>query len=578
MADSLGSITQYEKAIKYYDSAIKLDPNLDSLYRGKGYCYFYLGKIDESQIQYNKALKINPSCLRCEHMLIILLAYKQQFNVALQKADSVLTLYADTGKKYSAYVDIMYSKGEIYSSLEDYISAETAFEAILKEYPDSAFSYYVNAEFNYNYGSKSKALKYINKAIEVDDKKAIFYFLKSKLYIVIKSYKEAFDIINKAIILDSTNGEYYGYRGSINYELAQNELAISDYKKAVELGAAKGFYATMLAQSYLAKELMDSMCIYTSIAKESLEKDTASIDYNDHYQTVSLQKEEYCNPNNAGYYYQRGIAAFNLNLYESAINYYTEGLKKFPNNSVTHNFRGNAYILNKQWKEAVADYRASLQHPEDLRATCTKRFSLHEPSATELYVKGTIASNYLGLSEAYLQMGNMDISKKYADSAIDALPISPTLPLYGYYNQLGRVQMARGYYDSATIEFQKVIGLMPNNPIGYINMAITLTFMSVKSEDNFAPYGISGLWGDLETTGAFKNKPPKLSSKQKEGLETALSYCNRAITISQNKGDLYFVRAYIKYLIKDDDACTDMQRAKVLGFGGANDFINIVCK
>ena len=138
--------------------------------------------------------------------------------------------------------------------------------------------------------------------------------------------------------------------------------------------------------------------------------------------------------------------------------------------------------------------------------------------------------------------------------------------------------MARGYYDSATFEFQKVIGLMPNNPIGYINMAITLTFMSVKNEDNFAPYGISGLWGDLETTGAFKNKPPKLSSKQKEGLKAALNYCNRAITVSQNTGDLYFVRAYIKHLIKDDDACTDMQRAKVLGFGGANYILDKINK
>lgn len=577
-ADSFFVLAQYETAIKYYDSALKTSPTNDIIPYRKGICYYNLQKAKEAKANFDKALQQNPRCLYCEYFLISLLADAQQTDAALHKADSVLKLYADTGKKYNSYLDIKAIKAHIYWSRGQLEKAGVVYDELVADYPDTAAVYFARAEFNYAAQKKSGALKDVGKAIELKPNVAAYYFLKAKIYLSINYYKETLPIINKAIELDGTVGEYYGYRGGIHHYLQNFDEAQSDYLMALKYNGAGGFYNAKLSELYLIKEDMDSMCFYLQRSKESFEKEKLTVQEDFDMQAQVLhQIEEFCNSSTPGYYYQRGVAMYNLGLYDSSIYYYTVGLEKFNGQPVMHNFRGNAYMKVGEWAKAEKDYLMSLQNPEELKRTATERFKLSGEGVADRYYKGFIASAFLGLSEAYLQMGYPDKAIKAADSALNVAPIGSDIPLAEYYNQLGRAYLAAGNYEKALKEFEKVTTLSPDNPLGYINMGLATAYKALEVPEQYRRFGFSATWNLGASKMLYEGKPVKLTNNQELLMKDALNYCDKAINLAQQDAHLYLIRAYVKQLAGNNSVCTDVARAKALGIAEVGAPFNNIC-
>ncbi len=57
---SLERFRQYDKALSYYQKAVRLDPDMGQAYAGMGDVYIYLGLLDESIEAYQKAVKLMP--------------------------------------------------------------------------------------------------------------------------------------------------------------------------------------------------------------------------------------------------------------------------------------------------------------------------------------------------------------------------------------------------------------------------------------------------------------------------------------------------------------------------------------
>jgi tetratricopeptide (TPR) repeat protein len=577
-ADSFFVLAQYETAIKYYDSALKISPADHIIPYRKGICYYNIQKSKEAKASFDKALQQDPRCLYCEYFLISLLADAQQTDAALHKADSVLKLYADTGKKYNSYIDIKAIKAHIYWGRGQLEKAGAVYDELVVDYPDTAAVYFARAEFNYAAQKKSGALKDVGKAIELKPNVAAYHFLKAKIYLSINYYKETLPIINKAIELDGTVGEYYGYRGGIHHYLRNFDEALNDYLLALKYNGAGGFYNAKISEFYLMKEDMDSMCFYLQRSKEAFEKEKLTVQEDVDMQAQVLhQIEEFCNNSKPGYYYQRGVAMYNLGLYDSSIYFYTAGLEKFVNQPVMHNFRGNAYMKIGQWAKAEKDYLMSLQNPEELKRTVSERFKLDDPLVNEKYYKGFIASAHLGLSEAYLQMGYADKAIKAADSALNIAPIGSDIPLAEYYNQLGRAYLAAGNYEKALKEFEKVTTLSPENPLGYINMGLATAYKALEVPEQYRRFGFSATWNLGASRTLYEGKPVKLTNNQEMLMADALSYCDKAINLAQQDAQLYLIRAYVKLLANHNDVCTDVARAKALGITDVGSTFNSTC-
>lgn len=578
MADSFFVLAQYETAIKYYDSAQKASPNDNIITFRKGICYYNLQKSKEAKASFDKALQQNPRCLYCEYFLISILTEAQQTDAALHKADSVLTKYADTGKVLSSYMDIKALKARIYWNRGQLEKAGAVYDELVADYPDTAGVYYLRGEFNFINQRKSGAIKDVTKAIELDPNVAAYYFLKAKIYLTINYYKETLPIINKAIELNSEEGEFYGYRGGIHHHLGNYEEALNDYILALKYNGAGGFYNAKVSELYLIKEDMDSMCFYLQRSKEDFEKDPPTMQEDIEMQTLVLHKQqEFCDNSKPGYYYQRGVAMYNLGLYDSSIYFYTAGLEKFVNQPVMHNFRGNAYVKTGEWAKAEKDFLLSMQNPEELKKTLAERFKYDDPQANERYYKGFIASAYLGLSEVYLQMGYYDKAIKAADSALNIAPIGSGIPLADYYNQLGRSYLAAGNYDKAISEFEKVITLEAENPIGHINLGLATAYKATETPETYRKFGFSGTWNSGTSQLKFESKPIKLTQNQQKLMQDAIGYCDKAIQFAPQEAQFYVIRAYVKNMAGNKDVCADITRAKALDIKSINESLSSLC-
>ena len=171
---------KYQEAFKYFDMAIKMDPNMAEAYECRGDAYLKFGEISQADSEtlsaYNKAIDDYNKAV-----------YLDKTNAA--------TYYKKIAVAY-------YKRGVVHSDSKSY----------------------------------DAAIDDLNKALEFDPTYAPAYFKRGFIYgEIIKKYHVAIVNYYGAIYFDSNNAEYYTWRGRCYQALRQTETAISDFSKAIEL-------------------------------------------------------------------------------------------------------------------------------------------------------------------------------------------------------------------------------------------------------------------------------------------------------------------------------------------------------
>jgi adenylate cyclase len=77
----------YEFAIKYYTRAIVLNPMLPVNYTQRAHCYLAFGKLNEAEIDYQKALEVNPEHKRALYSYGMFLITQKKYN----KAETIIS-------------------------------------------------------------------------------------------------------------------------------------------------------------------------------------------------------------------------------------------------------------------------------------------------------------------------------------------------------------------------------------------------------------------------------------------------------------------------------------------------------
>ena len=88
------------------------------------------------------------------------------------------------------------------------------------------------------YGNDRAAIKYYEKAIELDPDNSSAYFEQGLSYGQVGDYQKAIPLIDRAIRMQPQNGLYYYGRGRVSLLSGDKEKALKDFKKAVEYGDA----------------------------------------------------------------------------------------------------------------------------------------------------------------------------------------------------------------------------------------------------------------------------------------------------------------------------------------------------
>ncbi|MGB9181636.1 MAG: tetratricopeptide repeat protein [Pyrinomonadaceae bacterium] len=318
----LSSLTSgdYEKAVEFFNLAVKQNP-------GDAYSYYYLGaaysalkKYDEVVAAYEKAIRLNPQAADADTYYNLGGAYFELKNYP-EAAKALTKAIAREERNNDAYIDL----GDAYSKMYNWPEAIKAYNKALEIKPDiDDPDIYYNLGVAYDAQNQSeKAIEFYKKAIEhnVTDA-AVAYYKIGFAYYNLNKQPEAVEAFKKELEIKSDDlnaanayyylGEYYtdqrkyaeaieAYKGTIrinpqdalaHYNLAvayfnskppQKKEAISTLLEAIKGGVDKegnpsSFYL-FLGKIYLA----DSQ---NSEAIEPLEKavNIASKDGDAHYQ------------------------------------------------------------------------------------------------------------------------------------------------------------------------------------------------------------------------------------------------------------------------------------------------------
>jgi len=557
ITDSLLERKQYDELIHYLDGELKLNPKDEFILRNLGFVHISKNNLDVGEKYYRDALDLNQSCAYCYFHIGRVYVLRNNYEKGLEYIEKAISIEPNDALLYSLRGRLKEMMGDKFGSLFDH-NKSIELDSLNSEY------YIQRGTFNSNRGYSTLAISDFNRAIKLSPNNYLPYFRRASVYYEQDKIDKAIEDINKAIELDSNQYTAYTGRGTIYYDLNEFEKAVDDYTKAISMGHADYLPYLNRALAYYKLEDLDAACEDYSILSKMI--DSGEIVEARVIEEVNVTKNNICDSLKASYYYQRGIAYFNLKEYQKAIEMYTKVNEIFPESVMILSFKGNAYKALNEYEKALEIYYLSLQKKESLLSELRldNRFEdASEETINNLY-NGFIASVNFGIVECKTKLNLFNEALVEINNAIEITSSIEGFSKEEYYNMRGFIYLNLGDFEKARLDFDSSIELNRDYVLAYLNRAFALICMVEKVE--LISHLSSG-----ELNGQFLMNfdwvVPKSSIKKSEpAVLLAISDCNKAIQIDKNNGSAYYIKAKIKKAFYSDDYCDDLIFAKKLGF------------
>ncbi len=554
--DSLLKTNQKDVVEKLLLEQLKDKKKQNYANRSLGYFYLKNKNYDLSEKYYRTELTSKPKCAESHYYLGRVYSRKKDFKKALIYLDKAIALEPKNASLYA-------NRAKFKADQNDKIGAQIDYDKSIEINPNDAELFVLRAKYFFNERLNTLALLDCNKSINLNPKNYSNYLQRAQISFSQYKYDDALKDIEKAISLNPNQELSYNLRSLIYASQGEYYKANSDLEKAIELNPNDFMSFFMRSKIRYKAEDMNGSC-------EDLSKSLELLNLYDSENNLKSEIEnsiaEYCKIAKPSYYFQRGIAHYNMREFEKSIAIYTKGLEKFPKNSMTLSFRGNSYFEVNQFEKAVADYDLSNQNVDNLidDMRLNTNYASMEKSQFDKYVNGTLATNHLMSSKSKFAL------EKYEDALIEiekGIKIAPDLPEFGlenYYNVRGLILMALGENEKAIADFDKCLQIKVSVPIALINRAIAKINLKTQIK-----YRSSFITMNSPNTMYFGRWDLPVQSKieySKPNLLSALQDCNHAIKEDSEIGYAYYVRGAIKKLLENEDYCKDFKKAKSLDY------------
>jgi len=371
--------------------------------------------------------------------------------------------------------------------------------------------------------------KYYLEALAVNPACARCYLNIGRIYASESDFKQALNYLNKAVAADSNDVLVYFNRAEIYFELENMDASCQDYTKAKKLLGKQGNYDPQLIK------------------------------------TIEESIQDLCDASKASYYYQRGVAFYNLKQYGKALAIYSSGLHKFPANAMILSFKGNAHLALKDYQNAEANYKLALENKQGLLLEYEKnpRFATSSRQEMLTYYNVAVASIYYTDAECKIYAGQFDVALSDMNEAIALVPDLPGLNKETYFNRRGEIYLENNQYDLARTDFNHSIQINDKYAVSYVNRAIANVSLLGKVQDSKTM--ISARLANRPFQNYLVLKAGASSQKVEPILRAAIEDCNRGITLDGSTGFSYYVRGQIKEMLADKGYCLDLIKAKKMG-------------
>lgn len=563
IVDSLKQIGQEEKLIPYFKEEVKSNPKNEKALRWLGYLYIADNQLDIGEKYYNDALVVNPKCARCYMNMGRIYLVKNDNTKALELFDRSIAI---DPKDAILYI----TRANLKEYLDDKPGAQADYNQAIELDSKNANYFIQRGNFHSHQNNFSDAISDLNKAVELAPDNYYSYFQRASVYFSNQMPQEALKDINTAIQLEGNLHSLFTGRGAIYDVLNEYNKSIEDYSRSIELNPNDLLpYKNRALARYKLNDLDGSCRDYSEVLKLIKE-----LDIND----PSLIKEveyainDYCDSTKPGFYFQRGMAFYDRQQFQNAVEIYTKGLKKFPKTPMALSFRGNSFLALKNYRSALESYYSALENKEQLLADIKSnpRFADATPENITMYYNGSLASIQVSIAICKFAFG---LYKEALSEIEKGITLAPDVKDFGkedFYNVRGNALLALGKYQKAFDDFEKCIALNPGFASAYVNRAVAkvnltkktgMTLAKVKTDIN--PRAFNAEW----------NIPYKITVNESDpAILSALADCDKAIQMNPDQGYAYYMRGRIKKLLIYGNYCQDFIKAKDLGYPAENEF------
>jgi tetratricopeptide (TPR) repeat protein len=549
ITDSLTRSGEAEKLISYFKKELKANPRSENILRRLGYLYIKDNQHDLGKKYYQDALALNPKCVRCLMNIALVDELNKDHKKALENFDKAIAIDPENPTSYSNRAHLKETTGDNSGALADYD------KAVALDFENAGY-YVQRGNYHFKRGSFPLAIADLNRSVQLAPDNYYPYYQRAIIYYNSRKISEALADVNTALQLDSTQQVLYTFRGAVFAAVAEHDKAIADYTKAIRLNPKDylPYYNRSLEKH--AIEDMDGSCADMqecyAMLKEYAPNDSLKYE---------LEKSigNYCDPTKPSYFYQRGIAFYNLQQFQKAIDIYTSGINKFPDNALLLSFRGNARFALKDYSNALQDYYAAVQHKGNVISE-----AIQNNISADTYADGFSATMQISIAEAKFALGQYDEALAEINKGMEMAPVSKDFPKEIYYNTRGTILLALGKYQQAMHDFDTCITLNISFPLAYVNRAVARINLSNKIK--ITPSSFSGNINN-HTFNVNWTLPVKSNVKNSdENLFAALADCSKAIDIDPESAFAYYVRGRIKRTLDSGGQCNDFVKAKDLGY------------
>ncbi|MEF9952822.1 MAG: tetratricopeptide repeat protein [Clostridium sp.] len=226
LAKCYEALEEYDKAFKCYNLAILKDPMSEVSFNGRGCLSASLKKYSDAIRDFEEAIVLCPNVVEYKYNLA--LCYKE-----IGDFEKTIEIYEDILKEKGENEFIYMTLGKLCIHVEKMKRAQMCFNSILKINPDNKEAYYYIGYIKYFENKFEEAIENINRSIENEDSEAAV-FLRARCYLESGDYSCAIEDFS-SLINKSSNHEYYLYRGMAKSSLKDYEGAGEDYTRTIEI-------------------------------------------------------------------------------------------------------------------------------------------------------------------------------------------------------------------------------------------------------------------------------------------------------------------------------------------------------
>ena len=239
------SDSEFDKAMKYLNELVAIDPFDLSNWETKGYCHYELGQYDDAISCLDRVLEADPYSERTLLFKCKILDELKRWEEALEVYDKLLELNPD---------DLMnlYLKSVDLSFLERYEEAIVCINKAIELNPKESQFWFTKAIFLIELNNLDDAIGCLDKAIELNPEDTNSLIKKGSILHYLNRADEAIECYDEALSLNPSDANLLQSMGDLYLiELGNYDEALKYYNEAIKLGSENSMLWNNLGDIYL---------------------------------------------------------------------------------------------------------------------------------------------------------------------------------------------------------------------------------------------------------------------------------------------------------------------------------------